>query len=192
MEYVVEKKHVFYKLIAIDDDTDYDEDCLFELASCKQPNTIVSGSGFRFYDTLEYTMVGYERRCMPVDIVEGFAGICFDYSDINARLLRFIKYYRTIDWQTEGDEINLFLKACFLGDDFVISYFYKTQSTHLYKVNGLMKHIHQRQFGFMSDALHRNTTFQSNMGSYVHIYKNIDILETFLKKIELCRRLIRK
>jgi hypothetical protein len=194
MEYVVDKKHVFYKLIVIDDDTDYDEDCLFELASCKQPNTIVSGSGFRFYDALEYTMVGYERRCMPVDIVEGFAGICFDYSDINTRLLRFIQYYRTIDWQPDDDDnvINLFLKACFLGDDFVISYFYKTQSTHLYKVNGLMKHIHQRQFGFMSDALHRNTTFQSNMGSYVHIYKNIDILETFLQKLEVCRRLVRK
>lgn len=191
MEYMTDTKSVFYKLIVIDDDTIYSDDCLSLLGSLKTPNTIVSGSGFLFYDSLEYTMANHLCPNVSVDVVEGFAGICFDYSDMNKRLLQFIRYYRTIDWTgSDESEVNIFLKACFMGDDFIISYFYHKESYRLRKINGLLGSVHQSDFGFMEDALHRNKEFTSNMGTYIYIYRNIDILNTFLRKIEVCRRIV--
>jgi hypothetical protein len=193
MDYMVDTKSVFYKLIVIDDDTVYTNGCLSILESQKAPNLIVSGSGFLFYHSLEYTMANCSIPTVSVDVVEGFAGICFDYSDINKRLMQFIRYYRTIDWQGgEDNDVNSLLKACFVGDDFVISYFYQKDSYHLRKVNGLLGSMHQSDFGFLEDALHRNPYFKSNMGTYVHIYKHLDILDTFLCKMDVCRRIVYK
>jgi len=191
MEYMMDTKSVFYKLIIIDDDTIYTNECLTILESNKTPNSIVSGSGFLFYDSCKYKIANDTLPTVPVDIVEGFAGICFEYSDMNKMLLKFIRYYRTIDWtnKREDNPVNVFLKACFMGDDFIISYFYRNDLYNLYKVNGLLECIHQSDFGFLEDALHKNNTFQSNIGTYTHIYRNLHILDMFLLKIEICSRI---
>lgn len=196
MEYMINSQSVHHKLIIIDDDTTYENGCLALLEAQKTPNRIVSGSGFLFYDSLEYMTARTQSPIVPVDIVEGFAGICFEYADINKRLLRFIRYYRTIDWtdntNTEDEntnEVNRFLKSCFMGDDFIISYFYYHASYQLLKINELLGSVKQRDFGFLNDALHRNSVFKSNIGTYLYIYQHIDMLDTFFRKIEVCRRI---
>ena len=191
MEYMMDTKSVFYKLIIIDDDTIYTNECLTILESNKTPNSIVSGSGFLFYDYCKYKIANNTLPIVPVDIVEGFAGICFEYSDMNKILLKFIRYYRTIDWTNDREEnpVNVFLKACFMGDDFIISYFYSKDLYNLYKVNGLLGSIQQSEFGFLEDALHKNNTFQSNIGTYTHIYRNLIIMDTFLLKMDICSRI---
>lgn len=197
MEYMINSQSIHHKLIVIDDDTIYENGCLALLEAQKKPNRIVSGSGFLFYDYLEYVMARTQPPIVPVDIVEGFAGICFEYADINKRLLRFIRYYRTIDWadnkntkDKNTNEVNMFLKACFMGDDFIISYFYHHAAYQLLKVNGLLGSVKQIDFGFLTDALHRNSVFKSNIGTYIYIYQHIDLLDTFFLKIEVCRRIL--
>jgi hypothetical protein len=193
VEYMLNERLIHHRLIIIDDDTIYENQCLANLESHKTPNMIVSGSGFMFYDNLDYTIASSQFRSVPVDIVEGFAGICFDYSDINKQMLRFVRYYRTIDWDKKNeDEVNLFLRACLLGDDFIISYFYHNAFYELRKINGILHYIKQHDFGFLSDALHRNTTFKTNMGTYVYIYQHLHMLNTFLCKLEVCRHIVYK
>jgi hypothetical protein len=130
---------------------------------------------------------------VPVDVVEGFAGICIDYSDIDSRLSHFVQYYKCIDWSNVSNELtNQFLKSCFLGDDLVISYFYAKMGKTLYKVNGLLEYIQQSTYGFDSDALHKNPEFQTNMGSYRFMYTNIVMFDLFLQKIQVCQEIREK
>jgi hypothetical protein len=199
--YCTQNQYTESKIVIIDDDTEYLDNCLSDLVRYKTPKNIVSGSGFLFFERMEYTIIdetgnrkGHLNRA---DIVEGFSGICFQYDDINAKFMRFIKYYCTIDWikspeQSESEtyncRVNTFLKACFLGDDFVISYYFG-KSKALYKVFGYIDSLKQQDYGYGADALHQNVVFQSNNGSYLYILQNIDIFEALLLRIDVCAQI---
>ena len=197
-EYVTEHGYTESKIVIMDDDTEYLDNCLSELVRYKTPRNIVAISGFLFYNRKQYTVIdeiGSQRGTRNrADIVEGFSGICFQYRDLDDTFMRFIRYYRTIDWSVKPNDasaeyrhrINTFLKACFLGDDFVISYYFG-KTRQLYKVYGYLDSIRQQEFGYGSDALHQNTVFQSNNGTYAYIYDNIHLYELLLKHIALCR-----
>lgn len=195
-QYTTQHKYVESKIVIMDDDTEYLDNCLTELVHYKTPNNIIAGSGFRFYEKREYTIIdetgNKKGKLNRADVVEGFSGICFQYSDLDPKLMQFIRYYRTIDWDVKVDEsneynyrVNTLLKACFLGDDFVISYYFGKKK-QLYKVFGYIDSIKQQGYGYGADALHQNTVFQSNNGSYAYILKNIHIFELLLIRIDLC------
>lgn len=195
-QYTTQHNYTESKIVIMDDDTEYLDNCLTELIYYKTPNNIISGSGFLFYDKQEYTIIdetGSKKGTLNrADIVEGFSGICFQYTDLDMKFMKFIRYYRTIDWDTKLDEtneymyrINTLLKACFLGDDFVISYYFGKKKK-LYKAFGYIDSIKQQGYGYGSDALHQNTIFQSNNGSYAYILKHLHILEMLLTRIDLC------
>lgn len=196
--YCAQKHYTESKIVIIDDDTEYLDNCLSDLVRYKTPKNIVSGSGFLFFDRLEYTRIdetgnrkGHLNRA---DIVEGFSGICFQYDDIDAKFMRFIKYYCTIDWTktpehaTYNCRVNTFLKACFLGDDLVISYYFG-KSKALYKVFGYINSLKQQDYGYGADALHQNSVFQSNNGSYLYIMQNIEFFEGLLLRIDVCAQI---
>jgi hypothetical protein len=198
-QYAVQNKYVESKIIIMDDDTEYLDNCLTELVRYKTPENIVSGSGFLFYERREYTVIdetGSRKGTLNrADIVEGFSGICFQYADLEFRFMQFVHYYRTIDWKTKTDEtneyvyrINTYLKSCFLGDDFVISYYYGKKK-RLYKAFGYIDSITQQGYGYGADALHHNTVFQSNNGSYTYIMSHIYFLDTLLARIDLCKHI---
>jgi len=190
IEYLAHHNVIDAHLIVMDDDTIYSNDCLRYLAYHKTPNTIVSGSGFLFYSKLTYTSSNSTQRMIPVDIVEGFAGICVHSSDIDPALSQFTQYYKCIEWgsthPSQQHLSNTFLKSCFLGDDMVISYFYQKKGKSLYKVNGVLEKIKQSDYGFGSDALHQNPVFHSNMGSYQFMYQHILMFDLFLLKPRMC------
>jgi hypothetical protein len=198
-QYAVQNKYTESKIVIIDDDTEYLDNCVTELVKYKTPDNIVSGSGFLFYENRNFTVLdetGSKKGTLNrADIVEGFSGICFQYSDLDPRFMQFVHYYRAIHWNIQVDEaseyhyrINTFLKACFLGDDFVISYYYGKKKK-LYKVFGFIDLIKQQGYGYGADALHQNTVFQSNNGSYVFIYEHIYFFDALLARVDLCRHI---
>lgn len=199
-QYAVQNKYAESKIVIMDDDTEYLDNCLTELVRHKTPENIVSGSGFLFYERREYTVIdeiGSKKGTLNrADIVEGFSGICFQYADLDAKFMQFVHYYRTIDWNMKPDcetaeytyRINTYLKACFLGDDFVISYYYGKRK-RLYKAFGYIDSIKQQGYGYGADALHHNTVFQSNNGSYAYISKHIYFLDTLLARVDLCKHI---
>lgn len=199
--YCTQNHYTESKIVIIDDDTEYLDNCLSELVRYKTPKNIVSGSGFLFFERMEYTVIdetgNQKGHLNRADIVEGFSGICFQYEDIDAKFMRFVKYYWAIDWikspeQSDNESyhfrVNTFLKACFLGDDFVISYYFG-KSKALYKVFGYIDSIKQQEYGYGADALHQNVVFQSNNGSYLYILQNIDFFEALLLRIDVCSQI---
>jgi hypothetical protein len=198
-QYAMQHNYTESKIVIMDDDTEYLDNCLTELVRYKTPENLVAGSGFLFYERREFTIIdetGSKKGTLNrTDIVEGFSGICFQYTDLNRKFMQFVHYYRTIDWNTRPDEtdeyvyrVNTLLKACFLGDDFVISYYFG-KTKQLYKAFGYIDSIKQQGYGYGSDALHQNTVFQSNNGSYAYIMNHIDIVELLLLHIDLCRHI---
>lgn len=195
-QYCSDHQYTESKIVIMDDDTEYLDNCLTDFVQYKTPDNIISGSGFLFYKTLEYTKIdetGSKKGTLnPVDIIEGFSGICFQYADIDTKLMRFIRYYRAIDWETKPDEnteymyrVNTLLKACFLGDDLLISYYFG-KTKQLYKVFGYLQYIKQHEYGYGTDALHQNTVFQSNTGSYSYVMNHLYIYEWLMSHIDLC------
>ena len=106
------------------------------------------------------------------------------FDQCNTDSYQFIDYYKTINFNS-NDYINKYLKASFLGDDFIISNYFKNKYS---LVNG-RSYINPLIYGFQADALHKNNEFGSNMGSYKYLNDNKKILDTFYNKIKLNREI---
>jgi len=70
------------------------------------------------------------------------------------------------------------LSASFLGDDFLLSNVYKDK----WAIGNGRQYIKPCDYGFNDDALHKNNSFGSNMGSYLFLHQNIKIFNTFKLK----------
>lgn len=167
-------------LIIIDDDTIYNPLLFRKLINKKRKNNIVTGSGFNFEGN-NYNIV----KGSKCEVVEGYGGIIFNINQVyNTDLLKYIDYYKTINFNSD-ELINKYLKASFLGDDFIISNYFKNK----YSLENGRNYINPLIYGFQADALHKNNEFGSNMGSYKYLNDNKKILETFYNKIKLNRKI---
>ena len=175
----IRKKHLYNdNLIIIDDDVVYNKDLFYELMDEKNNDNITTGSGFDYDDSRNYKIVEGKT-----EMVEGYAGICFDYFQWDDFIPYYANYYKCIDSFDSDDIVQKYLCASFLGDDFIISNCYKNK----FAIKDGRKLISPQGYGFTEDALHKNNTFGSNMGSYLYLHENIKILETFkLKKLLNC------
>ena len=171
--FLKKKKLYNEKLIIIDDDTVYTKDLFYNLLDNKTNNNITTGSGFDYNKDRSYNIV--YGSC---EMVEGYAGVCFDYNQVSDFILWYSKFYKFIDFKNKDDIINNYLKASFLGDDFIISSCYQDK----WAIDDGRKLIAPQSYGFKDDALHQNNVFGSNMGSYKYLYDNIKILNTFKLK----------
>jgi len=179
------KKKKLYddKLIIIDDDTVYSKDLFYSLLDDKSNNNITTGSGFDYNKDRSYTEgdLRYNIVYGSCEMVEGYAGVCFDYNQVSDFILWYSKFYKFIDFGNRECLINNYLTASFLGDDFIISSCYKDK----WAIDDGRKLIAPQGYGFNNDALHKNNVFGSNMGSYKYLYDNIKILDTFKNKFNL-------
>jgi hypothetical protein len=178
--FIKKKKLYDDKLIIIDDDTVYSKDLFYSLLNEKSNNNITTGSGFDYNKDRSYKIV--YGAC---DMVEGYAGVCFDYNQVSDFILWYSKFYKLIDFKRKDDLINSYLTASFLGDDFIISSCYKDK----WAIDDGRKLIAPQGYGFNNDALHKNNVFGSNMGSYKYLYDNIKVLDTFKNKFILLSEL---
>ena len=170
------------KLIIIDDDIFYHKDLFHELMDEKTINNITTGSGFNYTNSGNY-QAGYG----PVEMVEGYGSICFDYEQSNDFIHWYVEFYKTIQNIDKTDDIiDKYLMASFLGDDFILSNLYLDK----FAVKDGRKYIQPCDYGYNKDALHLNSIFGSNMGSYSFLQENIQILETFKLKYTLNKSII--
>jgi hypothetical protein len=164
------------KLIICDDDTIYDTNLFYELMDEKTPDNITTGSGFNYGKDREYIIVEGDA----CDMVEGYAGICFDYSQASEFIEFYIKFYNHANFKSDN-LIDKYLVASFMGDDFILSNEYKNK----YSNKDTRKYVRPLDYAFQDDALHKNNIFGSNMGSYFFLYQNIKVLDTFRNKFIL-------
>lgn len=149
----------------------------------KTKDNITTGSGFNYDENRNYIVVIGE-----VETVEGYGGICFDYNDYSHFIKYYSGYYKCInDFKTQND-IERYLCASFLGDDFIISNVYENK----YAVKDCRKYVNPQGYGLREDALQNNNVFGSNMLSYLYLHENIEILNTFKKKYELNNEVIQR
>lgn len=184
-------------IVVVDDDTNYMNNCIKHLCDCtvnRKVNALYSYSGFKFNKNHEYVEVKNHSQYNECDIVEGFAGISLRCDDVDNVLIAFTNYYYTIDWnKSNTDNANRFLKSCFLGDDMVISLHFMCKNYKMIRAPMGLKSISQNDFGFLDDALHKNSVFLSNMNSYAYLRENLHIYSVFLLKSKICgeiRRMI--
>ena len=174
-QFMKKKKLFKSKLIIIDDDTLYHKDLFYELIDNKTCSNITTGSGFNYDHNRNYNIVEGKT-----DMVEGYGGICFDLKQYDHFIFWYAKFYKHFDFKSDN-VIDKYLSASFLGDDFIISNCY----TDKYAISKGRQYINPQAYGFQNDALHKNNVFGSNMGSYLYLYQNIQILETFKLKYKL-------
>lgn len=178
-EFMKKKKLYDDKLIIIDDDTIYNKDLFYELIDEKTKNNITTGSGFNYDKNRNYKIVHGQT-----EMVEGYAGVCFNYDQLSDFILFYSNYFKCIDnFNTCGNDdlVQKYLCASFLGDDFIISNCYKDK----WAISNGRQLIQPQGYGFTEDALHKNNIFGSNMGSYYFLHQNIQILNTFKLKYKL-------
>ncbi len=171
-------KNTKYSILILDDDIDYSYKLLNTLTTRDNRMAITSGRGFRI------TNGNYDPDPFEAQYVEGFAGIYFPYEIIDYNVYFFAEFYKCLEPKpTEAGCVNDFLIACFLGDDYVISKFYKKKLC----LNYLCKDIIPYNYGNEADALHNNTIHGSNMGTYNFLEEqdNKKIFNTFTNKINL-------
>jgi hypothetical protein len=174
---VMKKKKLYDdKLIIIDDDTVYNKDLFYELMNEKTKNNVTTGSGFNYDENRNYKIVEG-----ATEMVEGYAGVCFDYNQCDEFILFYSNYFKTIQDFKSDDLVQKYLCASFLGDDFIISSCYQDK----WAISCGRQLIQPQGYGFTQDALHKNNIFGSNMGSYNFLYQNIIILKTFKLKYKL-------
>ena len=118
-------------------------------------------------------------------MVEGYAGVCFDYNQMDDFILFYANYYKCIKDFKSDDLIQKYLSASFLGDDFIISHCYKDK----WAIQDGRNNVNPQGYGFENDALHKNNVFGSNMHSYLFLHENIDILKTFQNKFNLNKQI---
>jgi len=178
----LEKKKLYNdKLIIVDDDTFYHNNLFYGLMDDKTDSNITTGSGFDYDNNRNYKITTGQ-----VEMVEGYGGVCFNYNQISNIIIHYSKYYKCINSFKSDDLVEKYLCASFLGDDFIISQMYKDK----YAIKDGRKLLNPCSYGFEEDALHKNNSFGSNMGSYLFLYENIKILETFVNKYELNKEII--
>jgi len=179
----------------VDDDTNYMNNCIKQLCDCtanRKANALFSYSGFKFNQKHEFVEIKKESQYNECDIVEGFAGISLCCDDVDNVLIAFTNYYYTIDWnKSNTDNVNRFLKSCFLGDDMVISLHFMCKNFKMIRVPMGLKSISQNEYGFLDDALHKNPVFLSNMNSYAYLRENLHIYSAFLLKGKICEEIRR-
>ena len=168
------------KLIIIDDDTFYHPDLFYELMDSKTADNITTGSGFNYDENRNYKIVNGDT-----EMVEGYGGISFDYNQCSKFIMWYCEFYKCINNFHSENEVERYLCASFLGDDFIISNIYKNK----YAIKDGRKYINPQGYGFTSDALHKNNSFGSNMGSYLYLHENIKILDTFKNKYNINKQI---
>ena len=162
------------KLIIVDDDILYKSDLFYELIEDKSKNNITTGSGFNFKNNCYYGTTG----CC--DVVEGYAGICFDYNQSSDFLEWFIQFYKHFNFKSDN-LIDKYLSACFLGDDYIISDMYKDK----WAIGNGRSLINVMDYGLLDDALQNNNIFGNNLKSYGFLFDNSKIIKTFKLKYKL-------
>lgn len=173
--FMKKKKLTEDKLIIIDDDIEYDKDLFYELIEAKTKNNITTGSGFSYKE-----LVHYGKAWGKCDVVEGYAGVCFNYNQSDPFLEWFVNFYKCFIFN--GDElIDKYLTGCFLGDDYVIS----DQYIDKWATDNGRNLVKPYEYGLLDDALQNNQIFGGNMENYGFLYDNHEILETFKKKFLL-------
>lgn len=198
-------------LIILDDDTQYLNKHIQPLINIdkqlktKENKYLLGNSGFN-YDIkekfkkkyIEMIYPNFNNNCLlkEIMIIEGFAGIYFNSKTFKyiEQIIDFSKYYKTINWENNNFDtiVNIFLKACFLGDDLVISLMFRFNEFILYKTN--RNKPKQYNYGFQNDALHKNNHITnvddihttSNLKSYLIILEKIDILHNIINKSRIC------
>lgn len=180
-QFMKKKKLYNDKLIIIDDDTVYHKDLFYELMDEKTKDNITTGSGFNYDENRNYKIVEGDT-----EMVEGYAGICFDYNQCDDFILFYSNYFKCIEHFKSDDLVQKYLCASFLGDDFIISNCYENK----FAITAGRKYVNPQQYGFTQDALHRNNVFGSNMGSYNFLYQNLKIFETFKLKYKLNKEIV--
>ena len=176
-KYMRDNKLTDHYLIIIDDDVFYTENLFNKLLKDKTKKNITTGSGFNMTSDYKYDIV----KEGDTEYVEGYGGICFHYNQISDIMMDYSEYYKHICWDEDDDIVNDFLKASFLGDDYIISKTYKKRIA----ISAGRDMIIPLEYGFGPDALHNNPVFGSNMGSYHFLMNNNIIMKTFYKKISL-------
>ena len=174
-EFMKKRNLKYDKLIIIDDDTYYLQNLFDDLLDEKTKDNITTGSGFNYDENFNYVIVEGET-----EMVEGYSGICFEYSQRSDFIFWYTKFYKHFNFKSDNT-IDKYLSASFLGDDFIISQEYKNK----FAVKNGRRYLSPQPYGFEDDALHKNTCFGSNMGSYKFLSDNIKIYETFKNKYEL-------
>jgi hypothetical protein len=169
------KKLIHDKLIIIDDDTFYDEKLFYELMDHKTKDNVTTGSGFNYGSNREYIITTGKT-----EMVEGYAGICFNYDQYSEFISWYVKFYKHFDFKSDN-VVDKYLTGSFLGDDYIISNIYHQK----YCIEKGRSYLKPFQYGFESDALHQNNVFGSNMGSYKYLYDNEKVLDTFKLKFLL-------
>jgi hypothetical protein len=174
-KFMRKKKLINDKLIIIDDDTFYDPSLFYELMDNKNKDNITTGSGFNYDERRNYIIT--EGEC---EMVEGYGGVCFDYQQYNDFLTWYVSFYKHFDFKSENI-VDKYLAGSFLGDDYIISNIYHSKMS----INKGRSYIRPLQHGFNDDALHKNNVFGSNMGSYLYLYDNEKVFDTFKLKFQL-------
>jgi hypothetical protein len=167
-------------IIIIDDDIEYNFRYINNLLTQAPSNYICAGSGFNIIDN-NYI----PNNLNNITYVEGFSGIHFPRRLINPLLDRFADLYKCllpIDKRDKEDIPQETLLACFMGDDFIISYLHKKK---LWTQNNWQGNIKVLEYGLGQDALQNNNLFNSNMGTYNYINENEIVLKTWINKIKL-------
>jgi len=182
-KFLKKKKLENDKLIIVDDDIFYDNNLFYGLMEHKTKDNITTGSGFNYDENRNYVALNGN-----VETVEGYGGICFDYNDYSDFIDYYSGYYKCInDFKSEND-IERYLSASFLGDDFIISNVYENK----YAMKDGRKYINTLGYGLKEDALQNNNLFGSNMLSYLYLYENIEILNTFKNKYNVNKEIMSK
>jgi len=160
------------KIIILDDDILYNPYLFYELIHYKTDYNITCGSGFNYYINKRYNPVEGDA-----EFCEGYGGVCFNKDQFNPFIEWYVQFYMHAKFDS-NDLIDKYLKASFLGDDFILSKVYDNK----FAVPKSRKYINPQQYGMYDDALHNNNTFGTNMGTYKFLDDNIEILNTFKKK----------
>lgn len=178
--YMIENDLTSHKLIIIDDDILYSRILFWKLMEEKNENNITTGSGFNIVNG------NYTPRFNECNYVEGYSGICFDFLDLSNEIHSISQYYKIIDFTKNSDDFSHYLKALFMGDDFLISNIYPNK-------HGIQKGtqlLQTYQYGMEDDALHKNTLFGTNMGTYKYLSDNDIILKSLKNKISCLAEII--
>ena len=183
-EFMKKRNLKYDKLIVIDDDTFYRPDLFDGLLDEKTKDNITTGSGFNYDKNFNYVIVEGSTT-----MVEGYAGICFEYSQKSDFIFWYSKFYKHFDFKNINlSLIDKYLSASFLGDDFIISQEYENK----FAIKNGRKYLSPQPYGFEEDALHKNDSFGSNMGSYKFLSDNKKIYETFKNKYYLNKEITKE
>tara|TARA_R100000329_G_scaffold24479_1_gene23195 strand:- start:146 stop:961 length:816 start_codon:yes stop_codon:yes gene_type:complete len=176
----LQKKSLQYCIVLIDDDIQYHKEYLYNLVNNCPRIVISSGSGFNIIEGQYVPGVLNE-----INYVEGFSGIYIPYRLINPKLQQFANFYKCLHPIYERDRTNLpqeVLLSCFMGDDFIISEFYKNK---LWTQNNWRKNLIIQQYGLGCDALQNNNIFGTNMGTYNFLLEHKKIFNQWINKLNV-------